>query len=202
MGSIRKNRPDSEEPERPGRDSIFRNLTIWGLMICLMIWGGLVWSGIAGVAAATAKTGQDVPELTEGFIYFRDGTEGHLTAVSKFFPADLDVHELGLALLEALTAGPHTPELQPLLPQGSRVNALFITPGGNAYVDLKLPRDRLARPDTISELLAVYSLVNSLALNIPEISRVKILVNGAENGSLGGHVSLAPFFKPNMLIVK
>ena len=47
--------------------------------------------------------------------------------------------------------------------------------------------------DTLTELLGIYSLVNSLTVTIPQIHRVKFLVNGVENSSFGGHVSLAPF---------
>lgn len=140
--------------------------------------------------------------LTEGFLYFRDSAGMHLRAVPKLFPSGLDAHELGLALLEAVMAGPPAKDLGALFPEGSRVDGLFITPEGDAYVDLALPGGQLAGTDTMTELLGIYSLVNSLTLTIPEIQRVKILVGGAENSSLGGHVSLAPFFKTNMLIVK
>jgi hypothetical protein len=155
-----------------------------------------------GDGSRPAVPGPSKPELTEGFIYFREGEGPHLKAVSKVFPAGLDGHEMGMALLEALMAGPPATDLAPVFPAGTRVNVLFITPGGDAYVDLALSQGKLARTDTITELLGVYSLVNSLTLNVPGISRVKLLVNGVENSSLGGHVSLAPFFETNMLIVK
>jgi len=147
-----------------------------------------------------AAPGQVKDQLTEGFLYFRDSSGMALRAVSKYFSRDLDAHELGLALLESVMAGPSAKALSPVFPKGSRVEALFITPGGDAYVDVTLAGEGMT--DTLTELLGIYSLVNSLTLTIPEIHRVKFLVNGAENSSFGGHVSLAPFFKTNMLIVK
>ncbi len=100
--------------------------------------------------------------------------------------------------------GPLPPGLRRILPGNTRVNAVFIT-AGDAYVDLGMDPDDPdnQRPgDTITEYLAVYSLTNTLTVNIPEIRRVKILVNGSEAASFGGHISLDAFFETNMLIVK
>ena len=153
---------------------------------------------VPGNGCADSKAAEG--KLTEGFLYFRDNSGMSLRAVSKFFSRDLDAHELGMALLNAVMAGPPSKDLAPVFPQGSQVTALFITPNGDAYVDVTLAGGGQA--DTLTELLGIYSLVNSLTVTIPQIHRVKFLVNGVENSSFGGHVSLAPFFKTNMLIVK
>jgi hypothetical protein len=156
-----------------------------------------------------ARTGQGrydqgvtKPMLFDGFLYFADAGEGDLKALAKRFPSNLNSHELGRAILEALMAGPPTTALAPTFPADTKVNALFISEDGNTWVDLGIRDGRLQNMDTISELLAVYSLVNSLTLNIPEVKQVKILVNGSDVPSLGGHVSLQYFYKTNMLIVK
>ncbi|WDP92422.1 MAG: GerMN domain-containing protein [Desulfobacter sp.] len=138
--------------------------------------------------------------LFDAFLYFTGPGGSHLTAENRHFPAATDAHQMGRNLLEALAAGPSQPGLQSVLPQGTRLGALFITGRGEAYVDLAM--ETAGRTDALSEYLAVYAVVNTLSVNIPEIKRVKILVNGSEAASLGGHISLSPFFKTNMLIVK
>ena len=41
-----------------------------------------------------------------------------------------------------------------------------------------------------SELLAVYAVVNSIGLNVPEIRRVGVLVDGRPLDTLAGHLDL------------
>ena len=41
-----------------------------------------------------------------------------------------------------------------------------------------------------AEIMTVYSIVNSLTTNFPQIKRVQILVEGKEIESIAGHLSL------------
>ena len=140
--------------------------------------------------------------LFDGFLYFVDIGGDHLKAMPKRFASNLNPHELGLDILGALMEGPPNSTLLPTFPAGTQVRALFISEDGKAWVDLGLKGGYLKNMDTVSELLAIYSLVNSLTLNIPGVKQVKILVNGSDVDTLGGHVSLKYFYKTNMLIVK
>ena len=137
----------------------------------------------------------------DGFLYFADAGGDHLKALSKRFASNLNSHELGRSILGALMAGPPNSALAATFPVDTQVRALFIS-DGRAWVDLGIPDSRLENMDTVSELLAIYSLVNSLTLNIPGVKQVKLLVNGSDVDTLGGHVSLKYFYKTNMLIVK
>lgn len=140
--------------------------------------------------------------LFDGFLYFADPGKGVLTALPKQFPSNLNAHELGQDILGALMAGPPNSDLASTFPTDTKLIALFISEEGRAWVDLGIGDGRLKNMDTVSELLAIYSIVNSLALNIPGVKQVKLLVNGSDVATLGGHVSLKYFYKPNMLIVK
>ena len=53
-----------------------------------------------------------------------------------------------------------------------------------------------------SELFTIYSMVDSLVLNIPEIHAVKFLINGKESMTLNGHIDLRFPFKANMLLIR
>ena len=52
------------------------------------------------------------------------------------------------------------------------------------------------------ELLTIYSIVNSLILNVPNIKAVKILINGNEAKTLAGHIDLQTAIKANMLLIR
>ncbi len=173
-----------------------------GLILILLCLAS-VFTG-AGTVWADAREDQlpETAELLDAFLYYIDPTTTHLKAVHKPFPSGLSAHELGLAVLEALMAGPSTPGLERIFPEQTRINALFITKAGDAYIDLGLDLDGFNPSDTMTEYLRVYSLVNTLTVNIPEIKQVKILVNGSDGAGLGSHLRLDGFFKTNMLIVK
>jgi hypothetical protein len=143
-----------------------------------------------------------IDELFEGFLYYADKQKKVLKAVLKKIASTQDTHELGKLIVDALFDEPPLSHLEPAWPKGTKINALFITDDGKAYVDLDVNKDKLKNMDTGSELLAVYSIVNSLSLNIPQIKMVKILIQGQDAKTLAGHIDLEYFYKANMLIVK
>ena len=55
---------------------------------------------------------------------------------------------------------------------------------------------------SMQELLTVYSLVNTVLVNLPTASAVQILIDGREADTLAGHVDLRrPLRKNEALIV-
>ena len=85
------------------------------------------------------------------------------------------------------------PVVEPLVsavPAGTALRAVFITEGGEAYVDLS--RDVVAAHPggTINEMLSIYTLVNALTENLPAVTAVQVLVDGKEVETLAGHVDL------------
>lgn len=170
--------------------------------------GAALWAAGCLVLGTTLKasSGPDVraktPGLVDAYLYFAAPDNIHLKAVPKQFPVGMDAHRFGKALLDALMAGPQVSGVGRTFPVTTRVNALFITDNNDAYVDLGMEAGEPPGSDTITEYIQVYSLVNTLTVNNPQIDRVKILVNGSEAASFGGHISLDAFFKTNMLIVK
>jgi hypothetical protein len=50
--------------------------------------------------------------------------------------------------------------------------------------------------------MTIFSIVNSLILNIPEVDAVKILIEGRESMTLAGHIDLRSSFKANLLLIR
>ena len=69
---------------------------------------------------------------------------------------------------------------------------VFIDDAGMAYVDFSEPLAANHPGGMLNEQATVYSIVDSLTYNLPEIHQVKILIGGAERETLAGHVLLAP----------
>jgi hypothetical protein len=93
------------------------------------------------------------------------------------------------ALVAALLARRPEPPLDALFPGEVALGRLLVT-GGTAFVDLR-PADGAADPPSAGsnlELLRVYSIVHTLARNVPEIERVVLLWNGTQRAGFPGHV--------------
>ena len=58
------------------------------------------------------------------------------------------------------------------------------------FVDLD-PSIRKAHPGgTLQELMTVYTIVNAVLTNLPDLQEVQILIGGQEADTLAGHVDL------------
>src|SRR5574337_1969256 len=87
-----------------------------------------------------------------------------------------------------LVKGPTSEDLLPTVPRETKLLNLFIDSAGTAYVDFNQRlRDGLSG-DAQEELYTVFSIVNTLVSNFVQITRVQILVEGAEIPTLAGHV--------------
>jgi len=116
----------------------------------------------------------------------------------KWAPAEADrVRQVLLALAE----GPNQRLGHPLA-AATNVRAVFLTMDGTAYVDLSGDLLSSVYPGIEAESLAVYSIVNSITVNIPTVKRVKILIQGQEVDSLEGHADLTDAIVPDPSLVK
>jgi len=116
----------------------------------------------------------------------------------KWAPAAADrVRQVLLALVE----GPHQRLGHPLA-ASTNVRAVFLTNEGTAYVDLSNDLLSSLSPGIEAESLVVYSIVNSIATNIPSVKRVKILIQGQEVDTLAGHADLTEAIVPDPMLVK
>jgi len=95
-------------------------------------------------------------------------------------------------ILQKLLEGPKTARLYPSLPKDTKLQEVFIDGMGLAYVDFSSPISANHPGGMLNEQATVYSIVNSLTYNLPEIRQVKILVGGAEKETLAGHCLLLP----------
>jgi len=134
-------------------------------------------------------------------LYFSDKSNSFLTAEERnLFHPDKPV-EFAKIIIEALIDGPRKGHMK-TIPAGTTIRALYVARDGTAYVDIS-NTIKDSHPGGIkTELFTIYSIVNSLILNIPEIDAVKILIGGRESMTLAGHIDLSFPFKANMLLIR
>ncbi len=82
----------------------------------------------------------------------------------------------------------------PVFPAGARLRQLYILDDGTAVVDLY--GDSVNGIEGVfHEVLAIQSVTRSLVSNFEEISQVRFLVEGKEQDTLAGHVSISHPFR-------
>ncbi len=133
-------------------------------------------------------------------LYFADPREAGLRAEERIIAHGEGPGAFGSALIEALIDGPNL-DLAPTLPSGAAVKNYDIR-NGVAYVDLNAATVSGLTGGSESELLAVYSIVNTVCLNLPEVEAVKILIEGESVATLKGHMDLRFAFKPDQTLIR
>ncbi|MEE9562281.1 MAG: GerMN domain-containing protein [Thermoanaerobaculia bacterium] len=121
-------------------------------------------------------------------LYF-PGSGGRLYAESREVAIGGRIEEQIAILINELLRGPEGISLYPPLPSGVEVAGVHLLADGIAYIDLTLPED----PGALSwgskrEILAVYSLVDSIVLNFSEVEAVILLWNGRQQPTFAGHL--------------
>ena len=157
-------------------------------------------NGPAGTAAAPVYTETDGRRVI-AHLYFGDLQGRYLTSEQRVLDRPDAAAAYARLLIDRLIEGPKQGGSR-TLPETARVRALFVGGDGVAYVDFS--KDAFTQhPGGIgSELMTLYSVVNTLVLNIEEIRSVKLLIGGQESTTLAGHVDLAPAYKAAMLWVR
>jgi hypothetical protein len=99
-----------------------------------------------------------------------------------------ETHERIRVLVNELLIGPG-PGLEPAIPYPAELLGVYVEPVGHAFVDLSSPPAPLTGSHT--ELMLIYSVVNTILLNCPSLVDVQLLFSGEEIPTLTGHMDLS-----------
>ncbi len=150
-----------------------------------------------------AAAGDQAPEsgTVKAHVYFGAESGSYLRAEQVRLEAGPDPVLFGRRLLEALIAGPRPPG-RAVLPTTTVVRSFFIRSDGTAYVDLESKSLEGWPFSALSELLAVYAIVDTLVVNLDQVDAVKITLDGTESPTLAGHVDLSQPLAADLLWVR
>lgn len=135
------------------------------------------------------------------FLYFCDRKRPYLVAEERVLSHSENPVLFAKTIIEALIKGSHNGMMRSI-PVGTVLKALYITNEKTAYADFSREISDGHPGGSQMEYLSVYSIINSLALNIPEIEKVKILIEGQEIETLAGHIDVRTSLSANMLLVR
>jgi spore germination protein GerM len=134
-------------------------------------------------------------------LYFPSGETGLLAPESREILATPAAGDRARQILSDLLSGPTQSGYLAAAPPGTRLLQVYVLLDGTAYADFSAELRSGIDAGSEPEILTVYSIVNSLAFNIPEIDRVGILVQGRACDSLNGHLDLRRPLRPNWRII-
>jgi hypothetical protein len=100
-------------------------------------------------------------------------------------------------IIAELIEGPHGAGVLRAVPTGTQLRQVYVVPEESiAWLDFS-PELQSANGGSLQELLTVYAIVNSVGLNVPEVGRVGILIDGQPVESLAGHLDLSHPLPPD-----
>lgn len=140
-------------------------------------------------AAPEVPTDAADPDLPTT-LYFGSADGGSLVAVRQAIVLTGTPVEQGRQLLAAQLAGPVPSAYISVIPDGTTLRDFYLTDRGDAFLDLSGEIVSGHPGGSLNELLTVYALVNAVTTNLPQATRVQILVEGREVDTIAGHVDL------------
>jgi spore germination protein GerM len=177
------------------------------LVIAIVAAGGVgwFWSKRSGdpVLAGTVRMDTPAPTLQKRqvHLYFADSSGKYLSAEQRVVEQPADAASAARELVNALIRGP-LEERTRTLPRNAGLRALFVTSDGIAYVDFRADALNSYPGGVETELLTIFSIVDTLVLNLETVRQVKFLIGGQEAATLAGHVDISRPFKADMLWIR
>ena len=123
-------------------------------------------------------------------LYFASSNSILLQAEDRFVPYHDNLHDQAFEVMKELVKGP-SGDLIPTIPEGTIARDLFITKDGVAYADFSAALSANHKGGSLGEMNTVFSIVDTLTLNFPEIKRVQILIEDHAIDTLNGHLDLS-----------
>ena len=147
-----------------------------------------------------AETAPAVPKI-KATLYFASEDGMRLVPAEREVPLAEGAVAQARSILEAqLSAEPQAP-LASTIPKGAALRGIFVSDRNEVFVDLD-PAIRTAHPGgTLQELMTVYTIVNAVLTNLPDLQQVQILIGGQEADTLAGHVDLRRPLRKNEALI-
>ena len=159
----------------------------------VLVAGALVWR------AWTSRPAVEVPEpvasdttgvgLRAVTLWFGSPGGDSLVAEPREMPEETSLHERVAAIVAALEQGPREGGTR-TLPEGTLLLHAYMDEAGLLTLDLSRPFRQGFHGGARAEEITLGSLVRTLATDVPEAKRIRIVCAGVPLPTLGGHFPL------------
>jgi spore germination protein GerM len=186
-----------------------------GILLFAIVFGGFLYllkkrstiepgkTPPKSAATSTTKRPEEQPVNQRRInvkLFFGTAGSGMLQSEDRFVPYHDTLHDQAFEVLKELMRGPEG-DLVKTVPDGTEARDLFITKDGIAYADFSGALSEKHQGGSLAEMNTVFSIVNSLTLNFPEIKRVQILIEDRAVDTLNGHMDLSRPLRPDPTLI-
>ena len=144
------------------------------------------------------------PELMNVRLYFSNANSETLSTEDRGIPKCSSVQNYAREILKQLIKGPNNKDLYRTIPPTTTVRAIYLY-GTTLVIDFSKDIVTQHNGGVSSELLTIYSIVNTLAelpaVDGKAVKNIQILVNGAVLKSLVGHINIEKPIAPESKFV-
>ena len=127
-------------------------------------------------------------------VFVASDNPGELREKSISIPLAAGRQQRAEALLRGVMSFYTTKESTHPLSPGAEIRQVFLVDPGLVVIDVNPAFVAGQISGVLAEELTIASLVQTLASNMPELTRVKILVDGKQQETLAGHADLTGFY--------
>ncbi|MEI6610390.1 MAG: GerMN domain-containing protein [Deltaproteobacteria bacterium] len=198
----RRSEDVKEKKKKKSTKVLYLSMIIGGIVILLFLFfiilinafiGSPQWQRVFPEVDADALK---IKEKQVAIIWFSDQQELLLVGEKRYIFKENDAAAQAKEVVKALLDGSKEKKVN-TFPAGVSVLDVKIDDAGIAYVNFSGNLIKLHPGSSSTEMASINSLTSSLTQNIPEIKKVKILVEGKELTSIKGHISTSKAFLPN-----
>jgi hypothetical protein len=145
----------------------------------------------------TAATKREKQEVT---LFFSDANERFLIPEKRYIPKENGPEQQAQEMVKALLSGSKT-GLVNTFPDNAELQNVKLEGGDTLLVNFSESLVANHPGGSAAEMATVYSLTNTLTVNMPAIKKVKILIGGKERESLKGHIGIKNPFTMNRELI-
>jgi hypothetical protein len=158
------------------------------------VFGGLIWKKLQDSRELKPVPTVTEPAAVRKAVLFFVGDGSRLVREARELESCSDVNECIKDLLDELFSGP-VGDLEPAVPEAAAVNSVQLE-GDLARIDLNRSFAADLPAGSSAEMLAVYSIIDTVCANFPQILRVKLIIDGSEKPLLK-HLDLSDPLTPD-----
>jgi len=182
-----------EKKKKKSTRILYLSMIIGGIVILLILFFIILFNALFPEPDADALK---MKEKQVAIIWFSDQQELLLVGEKRYIFKEDDAAAQAKEVVKALLDGSKNGNVN-TFPAGVSLRDVKIDNAGIAYVNFTKSLTKLHPGGSSSEISSINSLTNSLTENVPEIKKVKILVEGKELTSIKGHISTSKAFLPD-----
>lgn len=179
--------------------------TVSGIVLALVLLlagaMALYFFVVAPSVQPPLKTEPAAPEMTLVRLYFGHPSDAFLVAEPRALLLPADPSAKALKIMEALLEGPRQEGIS-VIPNGARLNSVFVDDKGICHVDFSREIRQNHPGGSAGEAMTIWSVVDTLVLNVDEIRSVNLLIEGQQEETLAGHLDIRRPLGPDLRLIK